>query len=418
MAKRRYSSIELASIANDPYLYGFAPTWGKIRLSSKDRFLVEQGGTGGEALDLYLNLLTDPQAYFAWDRQISEITSREWTVEAGGDDEIDKLAAEFVEETLASLSSHSMDMNNEELAIVSNGQGFDGITRGLGLALITGISVAEIIWKQDKDYLPTVETVKVRDPRRFHFDVDSRGHALLKLKTRKHNMDGIYLPARKFIVCRYWAIPNDDPYGAGLGRLLYYPVTWKRELLTLWLSIVDKYADPTVVGTYDQDIEENIREDFQRGLENITRDMVMSMPSHFKVDFMSPTLNGPDILSNLESLCNAYINKVVSGEANTGESGGGGVMRENVSNSIRLMKAKAFSDLISESLNNSMIKWLSLYRFPKAKPPRVWRNFGDASGTIDMLEKLRRLGFNTNHEYIENLTGIPITAPEQRRSFG
>ena len=414
--KRRFANVELASIGNDPFAYGFAPTWGKIRLSSKDRFLIERGGANPQALDLYLDLLTDNQAFFAWDRQISEITSRELIVEAGGDNEIDIEAAEYVRNLFHTLAIDDRDIDDNELAIVGNGLGIDGITRGLGVSLITGISFGEIIWKRDKQYLPTVEAVKIRDPRRFIFE-SQNGKVYLKLLTRSHSFNGINVPGRKFIVCRYWAIPSDDYYGSGLGRLIYYPVTWKRELLTLWLTIVDKYSDPTVIGSYEEDIEDSVKKEFIDGLSSISREMIMTMPKNFDVEFISPTLNGPEILENLEKLCNSYINKIFSGETNTGEPGGGGVMRENISNSIRLMKAKAFSDSISETLNNSLVKWLTLYRFPSAKPPRIWRNFGDVSETITTLKDLKTLGYSTTEEFIENLTGIPLNKAASKKSF-
>lgn len=418
MVKRRFSNIELANTGNDPFLYSIVPTWGKIRLSSKDRFLVEQGGSHAKSLDLYLDLFTDTQAYHAWDRQMSEITSREFLVEAGGENPIDIEAADYVRKMLNELASHEEDISKDELAIVGNSTGFDGLTRGLGVALMTGISFAEIIWKQDEKFLPTVSAVKIRDPRRFHFDLREDNKTYLKLLTRNHSFDGIYVPARKFIVCRYWSIPNDDPYGNGLGRLLFYPVTWKRELLTLWLKIVDKHADPTVIGKYEEDVDDDVADEFERDLSNITRDMTMTMPAHFSVEFLTPDLSAPEMLSELEKLCNGYINKVISGEANTGEQGGGGVMRENISNSIRIMKAKAFSDLISETINNTLIKWLVNGRFHGAAAlPRVWRNFDDMSETIELLTKMKGLGFRTNADFITNLTGIPLETQAPSKSF-
>jgi len=416
MPKRRFNSIELASIANDPYSYGSVPTFGKIRINPKDRVLVENGGTGSDALELYLNLLTDNQVYAQWDRQMNEITSKDWFLEVGGDSDLDKRALDFVEETLRGLSINTKDYDsNTGLGIINNGQGLDGITRGLGLSLILGISIAEIIWKKD-DSGPTIDSIKIRDPRRFHFDTDESGKIFLKLRTKKHWSDGIYVPPRKFIVHRYWSVPNDDPYGNGIGRLLYYPVQWKRELLTLWLSIIDKYSDPTVVGKYEDDISEEEKRIFDEALSNISRDMIISMPSSFSIEFNSPSLSSVDLLSNLEKLCNTYISKVISGEANTGEQGSEGSVKQTVSNSIRVMKAKGFSDLISETINNSLIKWLVKYRFPKANPPRLWRNFNDVQEHVELLNRIKSLGFNTTPEYVETLTGIPLEV-KQKKSF-
>lgn len=416
MPKRRFSNIELASISNDPYLYGSVPTFGKIRISPKDRLLIENGGTGSESLDLYLNLLTDNHVYAQWDRMMSEITSKDWYLEAGGESDIDKQAHDFIEQTLNNLSINSKDYDSETgLGIYHNSHGLDGLTRGLGLSLILGISIAEIIWKKE-DEGPTVDSIKLRDPRRFHFDVNEQGKIYLKLRTRKHWYSGIFVPPRKFIVQRYWSVPDDDPYGNGIGRLLYYPVQWKRELLTLWLSIIDKYSDPTVIGKYDEDISEIEKQIFDEALSNISRDMVISMPSTFDIQFNSPSLSSIDLLDRLEKLCNTYISKVISGEANTGEQGSEGAVKQTVSNSIRVMKAKSFSDLISETLNNTLIKWLCKYRFPKANPPKLWRNFEDVQEKIELLNRIKSLGFNTTPEYVEQLTGIPLEK-KQRKGF-
>lgn len=417
MAKRRFNNIEIASLANDPFLYGGVPTFGKIRISSRDRTLVENGGTDSQALDLYLNLLSDPHVYAMWDKQITEITSKDWFLEAGGDSDIDKKAFEYVEKTLKNLSLNTKDYDpSSGLGIISGGVGLDGLTRGLGLSLITGISYAEIIWRQDDDGGPTIDNIKIRDPRRFHFDIDESGKVFLKVRTRRHWGDGIFVPPRKFIVHRHWSIPNDDPYGDGIGRILYYPVQWKREILTLWLSIIDKYSDPTAIGKYEDDISEEDKRVFDEALGSIARDMVISMPSSYSVDFVSPSLSSVDLLSNLEKLCNSYISKVISGEATTGEEQAGSV-KQTVSNSIRLMKAKGFSDLISETINNTLIKWLCNYRFPKANPPKLWRNFNDVTEKVELLNRIKTLGFNTTQEYVEDLTGIPLEVKQRAKGF-
>lgn len=423
MSKRKFNFLELASMANDPYNYGvLTPTFGKIRVEPKDRILIEKGGNGSDSIELYLDLLTDNQVYAQWDRQMGEIISKDWFLEPGGDTLEDKLALEYTEETLKSLSLNSRDYDPvSHSGILGSGQGLDGLTRGLGLALITGISPAEIIWRESSDRTnsyPEVDSVKLRDPRRFQFEADNQGNIFIKLKTKKYWSDGVYVPPRKFIIHRYWSVPSDDPYGNGVGRLLYYPVQWKRELLTLWLSIIDKYSNPTTVGTYERDITTEEQKEFDDALYNISRDMTISMPEGYKVDFISPNLSNVDLLSELEKVCNTYISKVISGEANTGEQNSEGSVKQTVSNSIRYMKAKSFSDLLSETLNNTLIKWIVNYRFPEAKPPKIWRNFNDVESVITLLTQIKSLGFTTTEEYVENITGIPIVNNQrEKKSF-
>lgn len=413
--RRRFADKEIASVGNDPYSYNLTPAWGKTRLARKDRFLVETGGNSSEALDLYLDLATDSQVFAAWDRQMSEIISRELIVEPASKEAIDEEIAAYIKDKLENLSVNEQEISHDELAIVGNGCGIDELTRGLGLSTITGVAFAEIIWMYDAKKKADIAAVKIRDPRRFHFELKN-GLTYVKLLTRKYSYDGIYLPPRKFIINRFWSLPNDDPYGFGLGRLLYYPVAWKRELLSLWLKIVDKHSDPTVVGTYDEDVEEEVLEEFQRAISSLSRDLSMTMPSLFKVDFLSPNLTTSELLETLEKNCNSYINKIINGESNTGEQGAGGVLRENISNSIRIMKAKTVSDLISNTINNTLVKWVVNYRWPGAKLPKVWRNFEDAQEIIELLTKMKGLGFTTDQTFVEDLTDIPLQSI-QKKSF-
>lgn len=419
MAKRRFSNIEIARQSNDPFQWGIHPTYGgSTRISSKDKLLIERGGCGNEALDLYLDLLTDSQVYFCWDKQMSEITSKDWYVLPGGKNPIDDKVASYVEAVLRNLSCMQEDSDDKGLGVISNSQGFDGVTRGLGLSMITGVSYAEVVWYQDKEFNPSVKKVIIRDPRRFFFEY-KEGKNYLKLLTTKNSFNGIFVPSRKFICSRYWSIPNDDLYGHGIGRLVYYPVQWRRELLTLWLTLLDKYSDPTIIGKYSEDVEGELLDEFKGAISSLSRDMYITMPNLFEVDFFTPDLGSVSLVENLEKVCNAHISKVILGEANTGEVGGGGVMRENVSNSIRLMKAKAFSDLLSETINNTLIKWITFYKFGgSVNPPTVWRNFDDVESKIELLNRMKTLGFNTTKEYIERLTGIPIADPAAKKSFG
>ena len=73
--------------------------------------------------------------------------------------------------------------------------------------------------------------VRFRDQRRFRFEEMMEGDFgfTLRMATREEPLEGVPLPARKFVVQRYWAHNNGDPYGAGLARILYPLVKFKRQ---------------------------------------------------------------------------------------------------------------------------------------------------------------------------------------------
>lgn len=417
MVKRRFSTVEMASLTNDPWTLGIPAYGGKLKLSSRDRLLIDKGGMGPSATDIYLDTLTDSQAFACFDRQVSEICSRDWFMEPGGPSELDAMASKFIEESMRNLSTTSDD-EHDGLSLVSNSQGVDGLYRGLALCLITGISVAEVIWYRDINGRPLPREIKIRDSRRFRLESSQDGKIWLKLLTKQFLSDGIYVPAKKFIVCRYWAIPNDDPYGQGAGRYIYYPVQWKREALTLWLSIIDKHTDPTSIGTYPETADPEQIEEFTSLVSNIARDMSATMPEGFKIDFQTANLSNSELLTTLEKSCDMAISKVIMGESVTGEQmTSGSYGRESISNSIRIMKAKALSDSISEVLNNTLLKWICKLNFPGAKPPRIWRQFDDKTEVISLLKDLKALGYEASEEYIESVFGIPLNAKVKKKEF-
>ncbi len=98
-----------------------------------------------------------------------------------------------------------------------------------------------------KDGVWTIAAVKVKKLARFKFDMDGQ----LRLLTRSNITDGVAVPDRKFIVHRHSIDDDDDdPYGVGLGQVLYWPAWMKRQALAHWLSAVEKFASPTTKITY------------------------------------------------------------------------------------------------------------------------------------------------------------------------
>jgi ParB family chromosome partitioning protein len=120
--------------------------------------------------------------------------TRQWKVEPGGEAPADLLAAELVNAALKRIR-------------------FDRACRGLLTAVLTGISVAEIMWEPAEIEVDGTRRtwivpadIRVRNPRRFAFDRDGK----LRLLTREARTQGIAVPDRKFIVVRYWAEENED----------------------------------------------------------------------------------------------------------------------------------------------------------------------------------------------------------------
>ena len=408
----RLTKRQIAKISNDPLIAGGVTLGGKVRLLSRDAILRDKGGGSlFRALDLYYDLFTDMVVFSSWDKQATDIVSREWIVEPGGKEDIDLRAADFARENLEDLGSHVE--YGIRIAEDRPCSGFDHLTRGLLVATIAGIATGEIIWGVNRKGQIIPAEIPIRDSRRFMFEYEAKRDKIRpKLLTRGTFNEGILLPARKFIFHRYYAMPGfSDPHGFGLGRQLFYPVEWKKEAIIMWLNLIDKYIDPVTIGTHPAEADKDEVREFKDHIQTIAQEMSITMPEGWSIEFNRAEINGSyDALVQLLEYLDKQISKVITGEATVGEPLGGSQARETINNSIRVQKAKAWSDQLSETLNCTLLKWMTELNFPGARPPKVWREFGDEDGLKDIatvLTLLNQLEYKADPNWIEIKTGIP-----------
>lgn len=415
---KRFKAKELANTANNPLL-GMPPSYGSTThlLNSQDALLVQKGGTGLRALDLYFDLASDPHAFACIDKIIQEIISREYIVKPASQDEKDLKIAEWVQNMLEHLGEQADDKNSKVQCANTHSGGFNSLTKSLALSLLTGIQPAEIIWSLDAESLPFPLAVKPKDARLFIFEADNEGKVYPKLLVNTNSYNGKFLPNRKFIFHTYWAIASDDAYGLGLGRQLYYPIIWKREAFTYWLTILDKFTDPLIIGEAPEYATNEQIEEFKNFLAGIASETSAVLPEGWKININDINITGAvDVLEKLINNCDKHISLAILGEATTGEQNTG-AYKDGISNSIRVMKAKAISDGICNTLNNTLINWSVKYRFGEdAKIPRLIRIFEepkDKTTILQHFQTLKQIGFPIDFIQIEELTGYRLAPAEE-----
>ena len=409
--KRNYKPNELATLRNDPF-YRHVQNG---LLQTRDAILA---GGGPRALDKYNDLLLEPHTYACIDKQLSTINSIPWTVEPGGSAEVDVACAKFVEDCLRSLGQNMPDSKNGIAIANASSNSFDSLCRSLGFGWIVSFSVAEVIWFKKGSRIQA-QAIKPRDQRRFRFWLDNDGDVLLRLLTDTNSFDGEACPARKFIVAQYYAIPTDDPYGLGLGRLLYYPVKWKQDALFYWASLLEQTAFPSRLGTVPEQATDEQMSEFWSNLDALTEETTMVMREGFSVDIKSLGLAGAkDALQSFLEYCDRAISLIILGEATTGEKLGGSQAREEINNSIRMAKAKALSDYICNVLSASICTWLQQINFPTAAPPKLVRNWPDEIEDADLMTKAVQAqqipGLRVDGTELAREVGLPIAAPVQK----
>lgn len=404
---------EIASIRKDPYTV--YPVYGGGRLRPKDETLLTRGE--GKGYDIYRDLLKDAHCYAVVQKRCLAVVQREWVVEPGGTRSVDKKAADMVKAHLENLGS-VLEREEQKEAVLSVAGGFDQTSEGLLRgAIVNGFAPAEILWATDgKEIYP--EEVPVRSPRRFIFTPAESGGYKPRLLTPEALLDGIPLPPKKFIFHTFQA-EDDNPYGWGLGSRLFWPVFFKRQLARFSLAFADKYGSPGMIGKFPAS-RKDIRDELLEMMQAMAQESIGVVPQGTEIDFLNAPTGGADVYEKLMNYFDREISKCVLGETgSTDQQGSGGSRaRDQVGNEVRVEISKADSDLLSDTLNRTLVRWDVQFNYPDAELPKVWRRFPELDAVEDLNAKATRdntiasmMGVKPTRKYVEKTYSIELEEP-------
>lgn len=365
---------EIATADRDPFNW----VWDGLLRPNDDTLLTRGQGRG---LKIYDELERDAHCYAVLQKRKLAVVGREWTVEPASTSRADKKAAATVEAAFKALP-------------------FDQLCCDLLDATLKGYAVSEIVWRAAPDgVLP--QAVLARDQRRFVFDVDHRP----RLLTQTDQIKGDELPDRKFIVHRFGA-KDGNPYGLGLGTRLFWPVFFKRQGISFWLTFADKFGSPTALGKYPAGVDAAARTKLLAALRAIAQEACVTVPMGMEIELLEAQRGGS--FDGYESLCrylDEQISTAVLGEIHTtggGESGMGGG-RDQVANDVRLELTRADADLLAGTLNATLVRWITEFNHPGATPPRLWWDVSepeDLKARADRDKVLSDIGLEMDDEYL------------------
>ncbi|NDJ20980.1 DUF935 family protein [Nostoc sp. B(2019)] len=402
----RNFNTEIASVKRDPYMLLLGS-----RLLNPDDVL--QGRGKGE-YKAYDDLLKDGHCHSVLQKRYLAVIAREWSVQPASKDKIDIKAADMVKYHLESLAARADD--DDLLAT-----GFDRTCYNLLDAVLKGFKPAEILWNVDgKEFYPN--QIKARNQQRFNFAINEAGKWELRMLTTEDMIDGeavTKLHPRKFLthIC---GATDDNPYGTGLGRTLWWNVFFKKQGIKFWLQFVDKFASPTAIGKYKRGATKEQKNTLLEALEAIATDAGVAIPEDLDITLLEASRSGT--INCYESLCkymDGEMSKTVLGETLTTEIGSrGSYAAANTHNEVRKELTKADADLLSDTLNRTLIKWDVQLNLPEAKPPRLWRNFEEAedlSGRSQRDKTLFDMGFKLKKEAVTEIYGDYYVRVASRR---
>ncbi|MGB0695377.1 MAG: DUF935 domain-containing protein [Rhodospirillaceae bacterium] len=379
VARKSDLTKEIATVERDP----MRPVYGGI-LTNRDAVLASEGQ--GRGLAVYDDLLRDCRVASVLEKRVNAVKHREWRVDPASNSRSDKRAADLVADQIKSMN-------------------FDHICEALlEGALLRGFSVAEAMWERDGSEL-RLATMNDIDAHRFVFDVQGN----LRLLVQEDMVSGIPLPPRKFAVQTHRK-RGHNVYGRGLGQDLFWPVWFKRQGITFWLTFVDKFAAPTPVGKHPRGASEAEIDTLLRALEAIAHEAGVAMPDDMTVDLLEAQRSGSiDCYERLARYMDEQIAERVLGETLTTNIGSvGSKAAASVHNDVREELSKGDADVQCQMFNRGPITWITELNVPGATPPQVWRVFEepeDLDARVNRDKTIHSMGFEPSEEYVRETYG-------------
>lgn len=350
-------------------------------------------GLGGiDSLFYYKELLRDDQVHSTFQQRRLRVISTETVVDAGGDGPLDETAADAFREQMVRLR-------------------WDDIFDKSLYTLFYGWGINEIMWAIEGDQI-VMDRIIVRERKRFRFN--SKNELFL---IRAGVTDPIPMPDRKFWVMNCGADNDDEPYGMGLARSLYWPVFFKRNDIKFWLYFLEKYGQPTVLAkanraTLDDPVS---LERLLATLQAIASDVGVAVPNDAEFEFLEASRSSTADYSELQDKMDAAISKIVLSQTMTTDDGSSrsqSQTHENVADKV----IKSDADLVCESFMRGPLKWWTEWNFPGAATPRIWRNTEPPEDLNVRAERDKIIvdcGFEMTEEYVEEQYGDGFVKKEE-----
>lgn len=369
---------EIASVVRNI----FHPYVGQMMLPNDDTLLM-RGGI--RSYRIYDDTERDGRVYSCMQKRKLALVSYPWIVDPASQSEADKEVAQLVTDVLSNFNFKASVMDQMD-------------------AVLKGFAVGEVMWGVKGDLI-VVEKIIARDQRRFDWDIDYK----LRMKTFSNMVPGEELPERKFVTHRFGA-KDGNPYGLGLGTRLYWYAFFKRQGLTFWLAFADKFGSPTPVGKYPSGAEPADQQKLLAALEALAQEAAVAIPEGLQIELLEAQRSGTaDAYDKLLRYLDEQIAEIILGETlSTNLEGGGSLAASETHNGVRLELSQADGDLLAETFNESLIRWIVDFNRPGAAYPKLrWDvNAGeDLKVRADRDKTISDMGFDPSEKYINDTYG-------------
>ncbi|MEH1789635.1 MAG: DUF935 family protein [Nostoc sp.] len=360
---------------------------------------------GGDT-DYYDLILKDAHAKAVLETRDRNVVCREWKVVAASESKSDKKAADVVTQVLTSFDFD---------------QAASDINR---FSLLRGTSFVEFKWELDGS-LTKIKRATAKPAYRFRFKIPDDGKESddigyyegyeIRLLSRSDYYEGVTIPPKR-ILCHSYDRVNDNPWGIGLGRVLYWlAVVFKKELVKQRLIYLDKYAQPSIKGKGGPKSTLEQRDEFTKVLAQIFKKGYGTLPEGWDAELMEAQRSSTsDVYQTAIDWCNAEMSKLVLGETLSLElpqGAGSRAATQTHQDGSTIFLAKFDSDRLSTGPLRELARWITELNVPDANPPMIWRHFPE-------LEESEDLNQRVNRDDTLNTIGYKISADKVKEVYG
>lgn len=369
---------EVANRLRDPYENNYLGV-----LATNDPLLLEKGDPNGE---MYRDLKRDGKVFSCIQKRKHALIGEEFQVVPVEEGDARSKDAEIVSGILKRCA-------------------FDQVCMDLLDALLRGYAVSEIIWTVRDGYYVPARVVK-RAQKRFRYVLDEAGVPQLRMLTRENMTTGVELPDRKFIVHR--VNPEDDnPYGTGLGLQLYWAVFFKRKGIVSWNKLNDRFGTPTPWGKHPRNAGPKEKATLFAALKALSNDGVIMTPEGAAIELLESKMTGS--VTTQQALCaymDDWIAEVVLGQEPRVSGGGAMAAASKERTNVRLDLVQADSDLLSATLNETLIKWIcELNGLAMCQVSREIAEEEDKLAESETDKNVSEMGFELSEEAVREKYG-------------
>ena len=371
---------EVANRLVDPFETAFQ---GIIRTNDP---LLLQRAEHGNPWALYRDLVRDSKIFSCLQKRKLALISRPWNVDPVEEGEAGQKDAEIVSDILKTLM-------------------FDNLCSELMDALIVGFVPAEIVWDVRDNLIVPARVIKRAQRRFVYVQTDSNKPPELRLFTAANMLTGEPLPERKFIVHRVNA-QDDNPYGAGMGLQLYWAKFFKDKNLLSWSRTNERFGSPTPWGQYPNGAGAKEKGTLFDALKAMNNDGVIMTPEGMSIELLESKLTGT--ITSQKDLCeymDRWISEVILSQE-PGQATGATAASANEREDVRLDIVQADADLLSDTLNSTLIKWIcELNGLAPCTVSRDIKKPEDRLANSQTDTNVASLGFKPSLEYIRERYG-------------